>query len=449
MATTSSGGLLTDRELAKAERDGSLDLQQRRLTVLPPEVSQLTNLQRLELDGNQLTALPPEITQLTNLQILGLSGNQLTALPPEITQLTNLQILGLSGNQLTALPPEIRQLASLQRLDLDRNRLTVLPLEIGQLTSLQSLGLSGNQLTALPPEIRQLASLQRLDLDRNRLTVLPQEIGQLTSLQSLYLHDNQLTVLPPEIGQLTSLQILDLNGNQLTALPRQLADHVGEGLQLGLDANPLNAPLPEMVARGSDALAAYLRSLEDAVAQYEAKVLLVGEGNVGKTSLIAALRDAPFVDKRPTTHGIEIQVLTMHHPDLNVDMTVRVWDFGGQQVYRVSHQFFFSRRALYLVVWNAREGQEQNEVEGWLRRIRLRVSHNARTLVVATHRDERRPELDYPQLAQAFPELLAGHYEVDNRSGHGIPELREAIAKRSCAAAPDRPVDECPVDRST
>jgi GTPase SAR1 family protein len=40
---------------------------------------------------------------------------------------------------------------------------------------------------------------------------------------------------------------------------------------------------------------------------YEAKVLLVGEGNVGKTSLIAALRNDPFVEGRPTTHGIEIQ----------------------------------------------------------------------------------------------------------------------------------------------
>ena len=52
-------------------------------------------------------------------------------------------------------------------------------------------------------------------------------------------------------------------------------------------------------------------------------------------------------------------------------MILRAWDFGGQEVYRVSHQFFFSPRALYLVVWHARQGQDQNEVEGWLRRIRV------------------------------------------------------------------------------
>lgn len=35
-------------------------------------------------------------------------------------------------------------------------------------------------------------------------------------------------------------------------------------------------------------------------------MLLIGEGNVGKSSLIAALRNEAFVENRPTTHGIEI-----------------------------------------------------------------------------------------------------------------------------------------------
>jgi hypothetical protein len=195
-----------------------------------------------------------------------------------------------------------------------------------------------------------------------------------------------------------------------------------------LSDNPFTEPLSQLIERGSKAVANYLHSLEDAIVQYEAKVLLVGEGNVGKTSLLAALRDFPFIEGRATTHGIEIQLLKLRHPDVDVDMTVRVWDFGGQEVYRISHQFFFSRRALYLVVWNAREGQEQNEVEGWLRRIRLRVGRDARALVVATHCEERYTELDYPQLKYAFPELLVGQHKVDNRTERGIAGLRNGIA---------------------
>jgi internalin A len=406
-----------------------LRLDGNRLTELPPEIGQLASLQELRLNANQLTTLPPDIIRLAGLQDIRLNANRLTALPPEIGQLTSLQDLRLDDNQLTVLPPEIGQLTSLEDLQLDGNRLTALPPEIGQLTSLQDLRLDGNQLSALPPEIGQLTSLKNLWLTRNQLTALPPEIGQLTSLQDLQLDGNRLTALPPEIGQLTSLRDLQLDSNQLTTLPWQLADRLSAGLALGLAGNPLHEPILGMYECGLQAFASYLGSLRDSVPQYEAKVLLVGEGNVGKTSLVAALRGDRFVEKRPTTHGIEISPLILGHPRLDTDMTLRAWDFGGQEVYRITHQFFLTQRALYLVVWKPREGQEQNEVEGWLRRIRLRVGRDACALVVATHcSGGLLPDLDYPYLRSEFPVLLGGQFGVDNQSGFGLPELRDAIA---------------------
>jgi len=290
------------------------------------------------------------------------------------------------------------------------------------------LNLSRLQLTALPQEICQLTELQSLDLTGNQLTVLPPEIGQLSSLRSFSANDNQLIDLPPEIGQLSALQSLEVAGNQLTFLPPQIADLLTNGLDIWLQDNPLRDPLAELIDRGSDALASYLHSLRDAVPQYEAKVLVVGEGGVGKSSLIASLCGKQFVPNRAITHGIDVVNLTTRHPEIDVDMTMRIWDFGGQEVYRVTHQLFFSQNALYILVWNVREGQDQDDVEGWLRRIHLRAGPVARVLLVSTHCEERRPDLDYPHLVQMFPEMLAGQYEIDNRTANGIDELRRAIA---------------------
>jgi internalin A len=405
-----------------------LDLNGNELTVLPAQIGQLTSLQQLNLDVNALTRLPAEIGQLTSLRQLTVDGNGLTALPAEITQLTGLQTLWLDRNGLAVLPAEVTQLTSLRRLDLNGNELTVLPAEIGQLTSLQRLDLNGNELTVLPAEIGQLTSLQHLDLSGNELTVLPAEISKLTSLQQLILDDNALTALPAEIGQLTSLERLALTRNDLTALPIAVAGLIEDGLLVTLEENPLPEFLFDLHQQGGAALAAYLRSLDD-MPQFEAKVLLIGEGEVGKTSLIGALRDEQFVEGRLTTHGIEIRSLVLPHPDTNIDLRIRAWDFGGQEVYRITHQFFMTRHALYLVVWKPRAGQEQNEVESWLRRIRLRVAEEARALIVATHcSGERHADLDYPHLRNLFPVLLAGEFEVDNETGYHIPELRRAIA---------------------
>ncbi len=118
------------------------------------------------------------------------------------------------------------------------------------------------------------------------------------------------------------------------------------------------------------------------------------------------------------------------HPDAAIrdNLTLNFWDFGGQEVYRITHQFFFSRYALYLLVWKPREGREENALEEWLERIHLRVGDDARVIIVATHFKERHPELDYPALQAKYPGLLAGNLAVDSSDGTGIPELRRHIA---------------------
>jgi internalin A len=361
----------------------------------------------------------------------------LTSVPEWLGQLADLKELRLIGNRLVALPDWFGSLAGLTVLYLDENWLLGLPDSIGNLTAMSRLSLTGNQLTSLPDSIGALGSLTTLNLAGNQLTSLPDSIGALGSLTTLNLAGNQLTSLPDSIGALGSLTTLNLAGNQLTSLPIQLAHLLIKGLHINLDGNPLEDPLPELLSRGVDALAAYLASLDDAIVQYEAKLLVVGEGNVGKSSLVAALRGAPFVEGRPTTHGIEIWPLAIRHPALGSTMrfdqqiTLRAWDFGGQEVYRVTHQFFFSRRALYMVVWNARDGQEQDYVDSWLRGVRLRAGRNTRTMIVATHCSERLPELDYPRLKQEFPDMLAGSFEVDNRTQTGISQLREAIGQEA------------------
>jgi len=357
-----------------------------------------------------------------------LSGRDLDQLPPELFELRDVYNLYLDGNRLTAIPPEIAQMSALRTLNLRSNRLRSLPPEMCRLRHLSELFVDANSLSALPVEISHLSALVTLNANENQLVSLPREISRLTRLRQLYLRSNRIIELPDEIGELTELQALDLADNQLAELPRTLSPQFRSGLNPTVDENPLREPYPDLIQRGWPAVADYLDSLTDAERQYEAKVMMVGEGNVGKTSLVAALNNAEFIANRATTHGIEINQLALPHPALNVTLDVRIWDFGGQEVYRITHQFFFSRRALYVLVWNSREGQEQNEVEGWLRRIRLRVGADAKVLLVATHCDERQPELDYPSLRAKFPGVLVGAHAVDNKSGRGIEELRTALA---------------------
>ncbi|QLE48966.1 TIR domain-containing protein [Nostoc sp. C057] len=403
----------------------TLYLYNNQLSSLPPEIGQLTNLQTLYLYNNQLSSLPPEIGQLTNLQTLYLSSNQLSSLPPEIVQLTNLQSLNLSSNQLSSLPPEIGQLTNLQTLYLSSNQLSSLPPEIVQLTNLQTLYLYNNQLSSLPPEIVQLTNLQSLYLYNNQLSSLSPEIGQLTNLQTLYLSSNQLSNLPPEIGQLTNLQTLYLSSNQLSNLPPEIGQLTN--LQtLHLENNPLESPPPEIITKGFKAILDFCRQqLEQETDRlYEAKLLIIGEGGAGKTTLAKKIQDNKYTLQQDenTTVGIDV-IQWKFLLDNNREFQVNIWDFGGQEIYHATHQFFLTKRSLYALVADTRK--EDTDFYYWLNVVEL-LSGNSPLLIVKNEKQERKREINERELRREFTnfkETLTTNLATDR----GLSEILNKI----------------------
>ena len=425
---------MNDRELLEAieaaARAGRtlLDLSKEGLTALPPEIGQLTNLANLNLSGNRLTALPPEIGQLTTLTTLDLSNNQLTALPAEIGELTNLTALILWANRITALPAEIGQLTNLTLLELESNQVIALPPEIGQLTNLIELNLHENQLSALPTEIGNLTDLTVLYLGSNFLTDLPTEISKLTNLTNLFMFDNWLTALPAEIGQLTSLTLLDLSGNQVTALPpefRQLTNLT----ELNLEGNPLPIP-PEVLETRDDPAGIinyYFTHLSGETRPLnEAKMLIVGQGGVGKTSLVKRLIAGDYDPDENKTEGIDIKEWQVECDGTAIRLNV--WDFGGQEIMHATHQFFMTKRSLYILVLDARQGEQESRIEYWLKLIQS-FGGDSPVIVVCNKSDQQEMDLDWAGLQHKYPAIKGFARKVSCDTPEGIPELRSMIER--------------------
>ena len=420
-------------EIQKLKRLLVLDVADNNLTEFPNVIATLKKLKVLKISGNEIGYLPDNLSPLKSLVELEASECKVRSLSASIGNLNNLIKLSLNGNMLSELPVEMESCIQLASLELENNAFEKFP-DVLKLLNLDILNLSYNAIDRIPKSVAHLRTVSALYLQGNRLTSLPAEIGELENIQILDLANNELRRIPGALGKLPKLRRLDLSYNKLTILPRALG-RLDDNVELNLKGNPLKEPLPSILEQGTKALLSYLRSLENSTPQYEAKLLLVGEGGVGKSSLVAALRGEDFVAGRPTTHGIELGRLLLPHPHLNDDGKIQIqlntWDFGGQEVYRITHQFFFSKRALYILAWKPREGQEQNSIEDWCRRIRLRVGSDARIFIVATHADERRAELDFGFLKSKFPDVLVGSYTIDSESGHGIEELKDAIAEEA------------------
>ncbi|MCG3661756.1 COR domain-containing protein, partial [Aliarcobacter butzleri] len=349
------------KELIKLKNLTHLNLSNNGLKELPKELIKLIELRNLNLSNNGLKELPKELGELKNLTTLYLSGNSLKELPKELGELKNLTYLNLSGNELKEFPKELVELKNLTYLNLSGNELKEFPKELGELKNLTTLYLSGNGLKELPKELIKLIELKNLNLSNNGLKELPKELIKLIELRNLNLSNNGLKELPKELGELKNLTYLNLSDNGLKELPSSFFD---KNISLGLEydirkkgilisGNPLICPPIEIIEKGEKSLNSYFAALKEGSEKLrEVKVIFIGEGSAGKTSIINRITEKEFNNNEPKTHGIRI------NEKLHNNKKIYFWDFGGQDIMHSTHQFFLSKRCIYVLVLDGRKDEK-------------------------------------------------------------------------------------------
>jgi internalin A len=218
----------------------------------------------------------------------------------------------------------------------------------------------------------------------------------------LNLGGNQLTHLPESLGQLTALHWLDLGGNALPIPPEILAKS--------------NEP--------TTIINYYLQQQQqETFPLNEAKMLVVGQANVGKTSLVKRLLGQDYNPHENKTEGIDILPWDISVNESTVQLNV--WDFGGQEIYHATHQFFLTKRSLYLLVIDVRQGEEDNRIEYWLKIIQS-YGGDSPILIIGNKIDQHPLDLDQRGLQGKYTNIKR-ILETSCETGEGINTVRNSI----------------------
>ncbi|EIU7057466.1 COR domain-containing protein [Vibrio vulnificus] len=289
-----------------------------------------------------------------------------------------------------------------------------------------------------------------IDIDKNwhhsSLTVLNAVGTQLESmnflssfpnLEQLNLSDNNINNLEPIIN-LEKLKLVDLSNNNIIDIPPKLSktfelisNHKSfnrDKKSIIIGDNPLISPPIEIVERGQKAIKPYFDSMLGNIEELnEAKIVFLGNGEVGKTSLMKALVGEKFNDKEKTTHGINIKKYSVPiNERFSVDASI--WDFGGQQIMHATHQLFLSRRCVYVLVINDRKDdlQQDQKIEYWLQQVQT-YGGDSKVIIVRNKIDEFDVNnLQEGKLKEKFPNLLKVE-GVSCAEGTGIDKVRKLI----------------------
>jgi internalin A len=379
-----------------------LDLSWKGLIEIPEEISSLFHLRRINLRGNQIKEIPNSLHKLSNLREIDLRGNQFREIPEVIFRLSNLTSLYLSHNQIREIPDTVSNLSTLTLLYLSHNQIRKVSEIIFNLSSLTTLDLSSNHITQIPDKISNLSNLTTLDLSSNYIKEISDAIFNLSSLTTLDLSSNHITQIPNKISNLSNLTTLDLSSNHITQIPIEILN--------SRNIKDLFNYLDQLYMNGTRPL-------------HEAKLLLIGQGSVGKTSLIERLINNHYDTNQPQTDGLNIETWKVNVN--SKDIRLNVWDFGGQEIYHATHQFFLTKRSLYLLVCNCRTSEEENRIEYWLKLIES-FGDKSPVIIVGNKKDEQPLDINRKALREKYPNIQA-IIETSCQDNIGIDELRAAV----------------------
>ena len=288
----------------------------------------LTALQALNCWGTPVSDLTP-IAGLSALQTLDCSATMVSNLAP-IAELTALQILICADIRVSDLTP-IRALAGLQTLDCWHTHVSDLT-PIAGLSVLQTLDCSWTQVSDLTP-IAGLSALQTLDCSETQVSDLT-PIAGLSALQRLGCSRLRLKKRPDQICAIAALNHLTLYESVVPGVPDEILSHA-------LNDNCLSR------------LRAYLAAAAAGTEPVtDVKVLILGNGRAGKTQLVRRLDGEPFEANSTSTHGVQIRISLFPALGDWPERRLRVWDFGGQDIYHGTHALFARASAIYVLVWS-------------------------------------------------------------------------------------------------
>ncbi len=181
-------------------------------------------------------------------------------------------------------------------------------------------------------------------------------------------------------------------------------------------------PPPEIVEMGPEAIEQYFVDSVDYL--YEAKLIIVGEPGAGKTTLAKKIVDPdyPLTLDEASTEGIDV-LQWRFELENGQPFRVNIWDFGGQEIYHNTHQFFLTSRSLYVLVADVR--REDTDFYYWLNIIEG-LGGNSPLLIVKNEKQDRRREINERQLRGQFAilkETLATNLETNR----GLKQVRDSI----------------------
>ncbi len=388
-------------EYRLSQNTGSKNL----LDKIPESLMLLINLKKLVLAGHEndkwVIKKIENLNRLTYLRHFDISNNKINDLE-HLDSLNKLQYLDVSSNQINKLKG-LDNLIALQHFDISQNQISKLK-GLENLGALRRFNINNNKINKLK-SLSILNNLQYLYIENNRIRNL-ENLGSLNTLKNLSIGDNEIVNIQPLIP------FLKRKSNPLRVVVKGYYSENETG-EINVHGNPISTPPLEIIKQGNKAIIRYFQELETEqnIPLREAKLLIIGAGGVGKTSLMVKLQDPEnkLPESDETTVGITVTQQPKTYKIDGEEHTLNIWDFGGQDIYHPTHQFFLTKNSIYVLMQDGRE--QKTDFYYWLQVQKL-LADDSPLFIVQNIKDNSRCAIPVQELKGKFDNIKE-YFEID------------------------------------
>jgi len=172
----------------------------------------------------------------------------------------------------------------------------------------------------------------------------------------------------------------------------------------------------------------------------EAKIVLLGDTGVGKTSIVLRYVEQRFSNTSTPTIGASFLTKTIWVNENRIKL--QLWDTAGQERFRSLAPMYYRGAAAALLVYDVTDEESFGQVKDWVKELRHNATEDVNIAIVGNQVDKPYRKISAETASEYGQSIGAKTFETSAKKNTGIDEMFVEVARvilESRAHMPPKP----------